>query len=142
VFVVRDTRSNVSSFLDRLDLPRNRRKVADELKSLTYKWRDLFNKNIWRLQGSNYINLLTERWWKAANIYLSDSSLMKIIRLRVFCTTRLELSTSLMKTSADIKKFDIMGKTDMKYQLFQIEPGLFDASISGQIEVVCFPKSR
>jgi hypothetical protein len=116
VFVARDPRANIRSLLDRLDLPGDREDIEPALKNVAPEWRHLFNRDIWNLEYEHYVGMLSERWTRAARVYLDNQPGIHLIRYEDFLDNKVEAIDRLTDI-LDLKSVrDISDKVDVQYQ--------------------------
>jgi hypothetical protein len=71
VFILRDPRDTIRSILNRLNLPGNPKVNQPNLGDIPNSWQDTIMGTHPKIIASNYIEVLTKRWCKTAEIYLS-----------------------------------------------------------------------
>lgn len=116
VFVVRDPRNNVRSILDRLSLPGSRKKIDGRLEEVPQTWRHLFDRDLWRISGETYIDILAARWRKAASIYLKYEASMCLVRFEDFLDDKVGTIEALASDLGLDTAHDITDRVDVQYQ--------------------------
>ncbi|MGV2829974.1 sulfotransferase family protein [Myxosarcina sp. GI1(2024)] len=108
IFVIRDPRDNIRSFL-------NRRNIPGHLKHIPFEKRG-FVGQIPPIPGKNYIEQLSNRWNLAADTYLANRSQFTLIRYEDFIADKIAAIAHLahqmqLKPIEDISQF-----IDIQYQ--------------------------
>lgn len=94
VFVVRDPARNIKSVLERLGIDGNQGLGPDVLPPSPL-WRSVFDPTPLGLAGGDLIEVLAQRWARAAREYLSAPEGMKLIRYEDFQASKEESIRSL-----------------------------------------------
>ena len=116
VFVNRDPRSNIRSFLSRCKLPGDLAELDPEAWDIPHSWRWDFDPLAWRSVHTHYIDLMAERWNRCADVYLEHPGEMLLLRYEDFLADKLG---SIEKLAADCGLHDcqdISDKVDVQYQ--------------------------
>ena len=108
IFVIRDPRDNIRSFLNRREIPGNLDKLPED-------------KNKWigqlpPIAGKNYIEKLANRWNLAADTYLNHQDKFILIRYEDFVLDKVGTTHSLAKKVGLIPSHDIADYLNLQYQ--------------------------
>lgn len=142
VFVVRDPRDNIRSFLNRRSIPGNRDRLPDG--SLPAQWRQVaFDPELWGGEGENYIGVLAHRWNKAARAYLDHRDRMVLAKYEEFEADKVGFIRQLAEAVGVTPSHDISARVDTPYQ----RPGnrdvtwddFFGEANRRRIEAICAP---
>lgn len=91
VFILRDPRDNIRSLFNRMRIPGNLDDLsAEQRANIDAGWRWHFQEpHLLGLAGADYIELSAERWNRAADVYLENSSEITLIRYEDFMADRM-----------------------------------------------------
>ena len=108
IFVIRDPRDNIRSFLNRRGIPGN----LDKLPEDKYQWIG----NLPPIAGKNYIEKLAKRWNLAADTYLNHQDQFTLIRYEDFVDDKVSTTRSLAKKVGLIASHNIDDYVNLQYQ--------------------------
>lgn len=108
IFVIRDPRDNIRSFLNRREIPGN----LDKLPEDKNKW----IANLPPIPGKNYIEKLAKRWNLAADTYLNHQAKFTLIRYEDFLSDKVATTQTLAKKVGLIPSHDITDYVNLQYQ--------------------------
>lgn len=108
LFVIRDPRDNIRSFLNRRDIPGNLEQIPSD-------------KSHWvgqlpPIAGENYIEQLANRWNLAADTYLAEPSRFTLVRYEDFSADKIGVIEQLARRMHMQIKGDISQSIDVQYQ--------------------------
>jgi hypothetical protein len=116
VFVVRDPRTNIRSLLNRIGLPGNLAALEPEKSDIPEKWVSIFDAQMWGLTTVHYVDMLSERWNRAVDVYLENKTTMEMIRYEDFVRNKVEMIKHIAKLLGLQQKEDISNRVDVQYQ--------------------------
>lgn len=117
VFVVRDPRTNIRSILNRLGLPGNAMHLdKKQLSSMSEAWKLVMSTYWMGHEGSNYIESLSYRWCKLADVYLGNPDDFMLIRYEDFLKDKEFVIKSVVMSLGFEVKNDIRKKLNIQYQ--------------------------
>ena len=108
IFVIRDPRDNIRSFLNRRGIPGN----LDKLPEDKQQWIG----NLPPIAGKNYIEKLANRWNLAADTYLDRQDKFILIRYEDFVDDKVGTTQSLAKQVGLTPSQDISDYVNLQYQ--------------------------
>jgi hypothetical protein len=108
IFVIRDPRDNIRSFLNRRGIPGN----LDKLPEDKHQWIG----NLPPIAGKNYIEKLANRWNLAADTYLNHQDKFTLSRYEDFARDKVGTIHSLAKEVGLIPSHDISDYVNLEYQ--------------------------
>ena len=108
IFVIRDPRDNIRSFLNRRGIPGN----LDKLTEDQHKWIG----NLPPIAGKNYIEKLANRWNLAADTYLNHQDQFTLIRYEDFILDKVGTTRSLAEKVGLTASHDISDYVNLQYQ--------------------------
>ncbi|HLO20079.1 MAG TPA: sulfotransferase [Sphingomicrobium sp.] len=117
-FILRDPRDNIRSLFNRMGIPGNLRDLSEEQRAkIDSGWRWHFEEpHLLGLTGADYIELSAERWNRAADVYLQNSSEMLLIRYEDFLADRIGSIGSLADQLGLAIVKDIRSSLDHEFQ--------------------------
>jgi len=117
-FILRDPRDNIRSLFNRMGIPGNLVDLSGEQRAnIDPGWRWHFEEpHLLGLKGANYIELSAERWNRAADVYLQNSSEMLLIRYEDFMADRIGSIRSLADRLGLVMVKDIRNSLDHEFQ--------------------------
>ena len=145
VFINRDPRENLRSFLSRMKIPGDLPELGDHADQIAKGWETVFDTKIWKTQSTHYVDKLADRWNRAADVYLENRKDQILIRYEDFRTDKLASIEALAHTLGLTQKGDISDKLDVQYQPrgTQVSPlEFFGAENLGRIERICGSRMR
>ena len=97
VFIVRDPRANVRSILDRLTLPCSLEPLDRATRQRIKPVWELVVDGTWMgIEGATYVETLSKRWNRAANVYLHHSNEMLLVRYEDFKADKIGVIDSIV----------------------------------------------
>lgn len=108
IFVIRDPRDNIRSFLNRREIPGH----LDKLPEDKQQWIG----NLPPIKGQNYIEKLANRWNLAADTYLNHQEQFTLIRYEDFALDKVGTIQNLAQTMSLIPNHDISKYLNLQYQ--------------------------
>ena len=136
IFVIRDPRDNIRSFLNRRGIPGNLDKLPEDKK----KWIG----NLPPIPGKNYIEKLANRWNLAADTYLNHPETFILIRYEDFVLDKIGTTHNLAKKVGLIPSHDISEYVNLQYQPSGDRKvnwsEFFETENLNQIETICREK--
>lgn len=92
VFIVRDPRQNIRSMLNRLECPGDLVSLPEEqyahLRETLPGWHTILTGSSFGPGGGHYIDVLADRWVRAAETYLGATDRMTLVRYEDFDTAK------------------------------------------------------
>ena len=116
VFVNRDPRSNIRSFLSRCKLPGDLAELDVDAWDIPHSWRWDFDPVAWRSEHTHYIDLMAERWNRSADVYLEQPDEMLLLRYEDFLADKRGSIEKLAAACGLRDCRDISDKLDVQYQ--------------------------
>lgn len=116
VFVNRDPRSNIRSFLSRCKLPGDLAELDADAWEIPASWRWDFDPVAWRSEYTHYIDLMAERWNRSADVYLEQPDEMLMLRYEDFLADKRGTIEQLAADCGLTDLHDISAKVDVQYQ--------------------------
>ena len=108
IFVIRDPRDNIRSFLNRRGIPGNLDKIPEDKQ----QWIG----NLPPIPGENYIEKLANRWNLAADTYLNHQDKFTLIRYEDFVADKVGTTQSLAEQVGLTPSHDIADYVNLQYQ--------------------------
>ena len=113
VFVIRDPRDNIRSFLNRRgNIPGNLKNLPSAMRSP----RSTFNADMWGAEDENYIGILAHRWNCAVHNYLEHQDRLTLASYEDFCADKPAFIARLATSIGLLPTNDISAKVDIQYQ--------------------------
>lgn len=117
VFIIRDPRDNIRSILNRLSIPGDLTSLSEnEFESLTPEWKLIVDGSWMGLSGENYIDLLADRWRRAATVYLKHRASVRLVRFEDFLEDKVGTIAILAADLGLDSVCDISDRVDVQYQ--------------------------
>lgn len=117
VFILRDLRDNIRSILNRLSLPGNLKKLReDDLLSIPHPWKVISQGELPSIKGENYIEVLSNRWVLASNLYKKHSLIITLIKYDDFKESKIESIGCLAHSVGLPVRQDILEFVNIQYQ--------------------------
>jgi len=117
VFILRDPRDNIRSILNRLSIPGNLEKLErKDLLSIPQPWTVILKGELPDIEGENYIEVLSNRWVLASNLYKKYSSIITLVKYEDFKESKVESIGRLAHSVGLPVKQDISEFVDIQYQ--------------------------
>lgn len=146
VYIVRDPRDNIRSMLNRLqysgalpDLPDDER---DDLRRRLPGWYEILTGASFGAPGGHYIDVLAERWVRAARAYLEAAGPMTLVRYEEFDVAKRPTIEQLARTLGFAVVRDISASQDKQFQPLGDRsvtwPEFFGPNL-GRIDRICGP---
>lgn len=116
VFVIRDPRTNIRSILNRMGLPGNMKKLELDKFNVPVNWLHIFNTQMSSVSSVHYIDILSERWNRCADVYLDNKEKMILVQYEDFVADKVGYVSSIAQALKIPQKQDIANKVDIQYQ--------------------------
>lgn len=116
IFVNRDSRDNIRSFLNRMGIPGNLQHLEVSDWDIPELWKPALYPKIWQIQYTHYIDILAARWNRAADVYLENRNEMVLVRYEDFVADKVGTIESLAQQLGLPQVNDISDKVDIQYQ--------------------------
>lgn len=120
VFIVRDPRQNIRSMLNRLDCPGDLASLPEEqyahLRETLPGWHTILTGSSFGSGAGHYIDVLTDRWVRAAEVYLGAKDRMTLVRYEDFDTAKRPVIERLAVDLGFEVAHDISPSQDHQYQ--------------------------
>lgn len=116
VFVNRDPRTNIRSFLARCKLPGDLEQLDPDAYDLPESWRWDFDPAAWRSDYTHYIDLMAERWNRSADVYLEQPGDMLLLKYEDFLRDKAGTLARLADQLGIAARNDVSAKLDVQYQ--------------------------
>lgn len=117
LFVVRDPRDNIRSLLNRIDVPGDLIQLYPDTYPIDILWRHLFDLKLYDFKNvSHYIDILSMRWNRIADVYIQNKEMMVGVRYEDFCKAKVKIVEQIATTLRLPKVNDISKKVDIQYQ--------------------------
>lgn len=143
VFVIRDPRTNIRSLLNWYGMPGDLPEIPPELKPAAPAM--FTDVEVWG-EGANYIEMLANRWNRAANVWLTHRDHFVLVKYESFLADKVGCIARLATASGVTRARDISTRVNVPYQ----PPG--DTSVTAadffgpanlrRIETICGPTMR
>jgi len=145
VFVNRDPRENVRSFLQRTGVPGDLEHLDPDAWDIPASWRGAFDPGLWQSDRTHYVELLAERWNQAADVYLKHPGDMTLIRYEDFVADKRGTIEALVRDLGLTAARDVSDRVDRQYQprgRRQTPLEFFGAANLARIEWICGSRMR
>lgn len=118
LFVVRDPRSNIRSWLDRHSLPGDLAELGQRhLSSIQpASYTAAFDREVWGGKNDNYVGVLARRWNRAAEAYFDFQYRMRLVRFEDFLADKHRCIVKLASDLGIPERKDISNQLDVQYQ--------------------------
>jgi hypothetical protein len=117
VMVIRDPRDNIRSMLNRLEIPGTADELTGKYKSqITRAWELIVDGGWLGLDGSNYIEMLAQRWNFIVDSYLADKDQMTLLQYEAFLEDKTGAISQLAQTLGLDIRHDISHRVDHQFQ--------------------------
>lgn len=120
LFIVRDPRQNVRSILNRLKYPGDLESLSEEqyaqLREKLPGWHAIVTGSSFGQRGGQYIDVLADRWTRAAETYLAARDRMTLVRYEDFDTDKRRFIERLAKDLGFAAVKDISESQDRQFQ--------------------------
>ncbi len=146
VLITRDPRANIRSLLNRMGLPGDLPELRVSEWSIPAQWEAVFQADLWQTSYTHYVDILADRWNRAADVYLEHPAEMLLVRYEDFTADKVgvigELARKLdLKQTKDISRevdvqFQPRGRHDISWRDF------FGAKNLTRIERVCSSRMK
>jgi hypothetical protein len=117
VMVIRDPRDNIRSILNRLRIPGNLERLADnQMGEVTRAWELIIDGRWLGLDGGNYIEMLAQRWNFVTDSYLDNKDSIHLVRYEDFVANKLGVLESLARMVGLEPRHDVSHRVDVQFQ--------------------------
>lgn len=118
VFVVRDPRGNIRSILNRLRVAGTDTdaQAAEVLERHNAIWRSVVDPSPLGLPGGSFVDVLAQRWTRAAEEYLAACQHVRLLRYEDFVRDKRGAIEELAGDVGLRVTHDVSGETDVQYQ--------------------------
>lgn len=146
VYIVRDPRQNIRSILNRLTLPGDLETLSEEqeaqLETRLKGWHTILTGASFGSGGGQYIDVLADRWVRAAETYLEAADRMTLVRYEDFDAAKRPTIEALAAELGFRVAHDITERQDHQYQPLgdrSVTPEQFFGPNLARIEARCGP---
>jgi hypothetical protein len=116
VFVVRDPRSTIRSWLNHRQLPGHIEKLGAIRNRLPRLYRASLDADVWGVPEENYVGILAERWSRAAEAYLRHHDQMVLVRYEDFVKDKVGTVQRLAEQLGVEEEQSIEDRVNIQYQ--------------------------
>lgn len=118
IFIVRDPRENIRSILNRLKIDGKQESISESIyNNIPDGWLPHVFPNWLNFEGDNYIELMSQKWSYAANIYLNNKDKFILAKYEDFCQDKKNYIHGILKKLKLKIKNDIGDKVDVQYNI-------------------------
>ena len=138
VFIIRDPRDVIRSILNRLTLPGNLAQLDNyQWVNLPSGWNLILDGRWMGLTGSNYVEMLAQRWDWFAGIYCSNQSRFRLVKYEDFLKDKIGILRSLA-FDLDLREYrDVTRQVDHQFQpRGDSQVNWFDFFGRGNLEII------
>ena len=145
LFVNRDPRENLRSFLQRTGVPGDLERYDPAGWDVPESWRGAFDPRAWGSRREHYVELLAERWNLAADVWLEHPDEMQLLRYEDFLADkRGSIEAAARALDLSIER-DVSDRVDRAFQPAgkRRDPlDFFGAANLARIEGICAERMR
>ena len=117
VIIVRDPRDNIRSILNRLEMRGDLENIDHLINpNISPEWQLVLDGRWLGLQGKTYIEMLSARWNRAADVYLKQTNEMFLVRYEDFIKDKVGTIERLARQLRLPRANSISDKVDIQYQ--------------------------
>lgn len=116
VFVNRAPGQNIRSILNRMRLPGNLDDLAQGSWKIPASWAPAFDPTVFETGSTHYVDMLADRWNRAADVYLEHRDEMVAVRYEDFVRDKVGTVAALARELGLPARRDVSDVADVQYQ--------------------------
>lgn len=116
VFVNRAPGQNIRSILNRMGLPGDLDDLAQGEWKVPASWAPAFDPSVFATDSTHYVDMLADRWNRAADVYLEHPDEMVAVRYEDFVRDKAATIAALARALELPARRDIAAAVDVQYQ--------------------------